>query len=335
LVGRKRKRGRRKNTELEGQLMGRGLHKKTVELIDYIKANILKNERKMIRRIYYALEAHQYITASSKNYQMVKNAIKMARFHGLIHPNQILIDNARKSSVYVNKTTLAHNIINTLSYKAYSYSVNFWDYSNYYIEVWQEKEAMNPEFKSICNKYNIKLETGKGDQSIQVIWYAMKRWDLFLSADKKIVVLYFGDFNPSGLHAPIAIQNTISKLAEAWKSEFKNDFSKVEFKRVGLNLEHVKKYHLPENPTKKTTHKDKVIAKRFIRKFGDINVEMESLAESKKYPLAFTKMVNEAIEEYVDEKAQKKAAYKENTIIPRLEKIINTMKNNYLEKEEE
>lgn len=312
--------------------MGRGLHKKTVELINFIKVNILKDERKMIRRIYYALEAHQYIKASSKNYQMVKNAIKMARFHGLIHPDQILVDEARKGSVYVSKSQAAHKLIENLSYKAYGYTVNFWEYSDYYIEVWQEKEAMNPEFSSICRNYNVLLETGKGDQSIQVIWFAMKRWNLFLSADKKIVILYFGDFNPSGLHAPIAIQNTISKLAKAWKNEFTCDFSQVEFKRIGLNLKHIKDNNLPENPTKKTTHKDKVLAERFIRKFGDINVELESLAE--RNPSACNKMISEAIEEYVDKEAQEKAAHKESMVIPRLVKIINRMKDNYLEEEE-
>lgn len=312
--------------------MGRGLHTKTVELIDYINTHILKNEKKMIRRIYYALESHQKIKASPKNYQMVKNALKAARFHGLIHPDLILIDKGRISSAHVSSTVHAHNIINTLHYSAYSYSVNIWDYSEYYLEIWQEKEAMNPEFIKICREYNLRLETGKGDQSIQVIWNAMKRWDLFLSADKKIVVLYFGDFNPSGLHAPRAIQNTISKLTSAWKDEFENDFSSITFKRVGLSLKHIKEYNLPQNPTKKTTHKDKVLAERFIRKFGDINVELESLAE--RNPSALDHMIRSAIEKYVDQDAVIKAEHKENIVIPKLKKIIQSITNDYLEKEE-
>ncbi len=329
--GRKPKKGRKKNPE-GGLLMGRGLHKKTIELIDFINKHILKDERKSIRRIYYALEARQKITTSSKNYQMIKNAIKMARFHGLINPDQILIDKARQSRTSITETYHAHQVIKALDNMGYWYSINYWDMSDYYIEVWQEKEAMEPEFLPICGKYNIRLETGKGDQSIQVIWAAMKRWNLLLSADKKIVVLYFGDFNPSGIHALTAIQNTITKLNDAWKNKFTCDFSEIEFRRIGLHLSHILKYELPQNPTKQTTHKDKVLAKRFIAKYGDVNVELESLAERNKP--ALLQMIEEAIKEYVEDDVKIKLEQKKRKIYPRIQKIINTMKEDYFNKGE-
>lgn len=334
MVGRKRKRGRRKNTEYmqEGQLLGRGLHKETVELIQYINANILQNQPKSIRRIYYALEAQQKIESSPKSYQKIVNTVKMARFHGLIHPDLLLVDRKRQTRTHITNTYFTHEIFKTLQYAAYAYKVNFWNHSEDYIEIWQEKGTVEPEFHKICQKYNIRLETGGGDQSIQIIWQSMKRWNLFLSRHKRIVILYFGDFNPSGLHALTAIQNTVSKLASAWKHEFTSDFSQIEFKRIGLSVEHIEKHHLPENPTKQTTHKDKVIAERFIRKYGDRNVEIDSLAE--RNPEALNQMIEDAINEYVDENTKVKAKEKENKVRPRIEKIITKMMKNYFEKEE-
>lgn len=310
--------------------MGRGLHKKTVEMIDFIKENILKDDRKSIRRIYYALEARQMLESSDEAYQKVIYAMKMARFHGLIHPEQLLLDKARVSWSHVRESKSAKYVIDSLDWAGYSYVVNYWDIIDTYIEVWQEKEGMEPEFMPITKAYNIRLETGRGDQSITAIWNAMKRWDLFLSGDKKIIILYFGDFNPSGLHAPIAIQNTIAKLSNAWKNEFKGDFSKIEFKRVALTLEHVKKYNLPQNPTKKKTHKDKVIAAKFIKQYGDVNVEMESLAE--RDPDEFKMLIQKAIEEYVDEDVRAKAEARTDKVIARLNKIIKKMKKDYFEK---
>lgn len=313
--------------------MGRGIHKPTRDLIEYIKENILRDERKSIRRIYYALEARQMIVSSDKNYQMVQNAIKTARFHGLIDPDQILVDKGRQSRCGVENSYTAHRVIERLENTAYWYSVNFWELSKSYVEVWQEKESVEPEFIPICRNYNVRLETGRGDQSIQVIWNAMKRWNLLLCRGKKITVLYFGDFNPSGLHAPIAIQNTIAKLSRSWKDRFDNDFSKIEFKRIGLTLEHINQYHLPQNPTKQTSLKDKVIAKRFIRKYGDINVEIESLAERNKE--GFLQMIENALKDHVDEEARLNARIKETNVQPRLRKIIKEMKDDYFAKEKE
>ena len=320
--GRKRKRGRRKNPK-EGLLMGRGLHKQTVELINFIKENILKDDKKSIRRIYYALEALQMVESSDEAYQKVSYACKMARFHGLIHPEQLLLDKARQSRSFAEDTALAPHLLERLSWRAFGYHVNYWDVKDEYIEVWQEKESMEPEFFKICNDYNVRLETAKGDQSITAIWFAMKRLDLFLSTDKKIILLYFGDFNPSGLHSPIAIQNTMRKLRAAWKNEFKNDFSQIEFKRIALNHEHLDKYQLPENPTKKKTIKDKSIAEKFIRKYGDRNVEMESLAE--RQPEEMKKLIVSAISEYVDEEDRAKLKDRMTKVRWRLKKIYDEM----------
>ena len=144
---------------------------------------------------------------------------------------------------------------------------------------------------------------------------------------KKIKVLYFGDFNPSGLHAPMAIQSTMSKLKNAWKSEFKSKFENIEFDRIALRLEDIEKYDLPENPTKKKTHKDKVLAERFIKKYGDRNVELDSLAEHK--PAEFKKQIRDSIEKHLDQKIKLQAEKREAIVIPKLEKIISNMSSNY------
>lgn len=324
--GRKRKRRRRKNPT-EGLLMGRGLHKETRKLIDYIKENIL-TKPKSIRRIYYALEAVQMIESSDESYQKIVSAMKMARFHGLIHPEMFLLDKARKSSSYLKDTYKALNIFQLLHWNPYY--INYWDVSDFYLEVWQEKEGMEQEFLPLTKEYNVRLETGRGYQSIRSIWNAMKRFEPFLLDDKKIKILYFGDFNPAGFHAVTHIQNTIAKLWNSWQNEFKADFSNIEFKRIGLNLEHLEKYNLPENPTKKKTHKDRVIAEEFIKQYGDRNVEMESLAERE--PEIFTEIIQTALQKAFSEELleeRRKAEHRTTVGKRRIEEIIKEMMKLY------
>lgn len=329
-AGRKRKRGRRKKEIMEGLDMGRGLHKETIELINYIKEHIMKGEKKHVRRIYYALESRQKIVSSDQSYQKIKNILKQARFHGLIHPEAILLDKGRKPyGVVGNYSYLAEDVINAIPSLANWYSINKWDYNDYYIEVWQEKESLEPDFTSICSDYGIMCITGRGDQSITAIYHAMKRWKLFLSRDKKIKILYYGDFNPSGLHALVSIQNTVAKLKNSWHTEFPENFEKIEFDRVLLNADQVDKYSLPENPTKQKTHKDRVLAKKFIAKYGDRNVELESLAEHQ--PVVFQTIIRDSITDVFNTKAQEKIGRKVNAARKRLRELLTGIKDYYLE----
>lgn len=243
------------------------LQQKTLDLINMAKA-IVKDTPMDLREIYYEAEARQFIIASSKTYVSLKNALITARKRGLFDPALISTPYDRQPMSMPPTKRSAKQALEIIKSIPKFYQIDNWDFQPNYIEVWVEKITLCKYFRPICEKFGVILIPCKGDQAISAIWDAKKRFDKKLTLDKKVKILYFGDFNPSGVHAPIAINNTFKD----WNTH------NIEFKRIALLFEDIAKYNLPPNPTKKTTKKDRTLAERFIAKYGaDYNVELDSL----------------------------------------------------------
>lgn len=226
------------------------------------------------RSIYYALEAKQLILP--KEYEKLEYALRIGRktkdVNGnlLIDPSKI-IDLTRDPEAVVDRGDESPSKFLTLVKERWKYyDRNFWDEQSDYVEVWLEKLGLAPLFAPICQKYNVRLEITKGDDSISKEWEAARRFESQREKGKRCVMLWLGDFNPQGVMiTPQAILRNMALYG------FK--FDKGQPERVMLNFNHIKKYNLPENPTKKTTKKDITIANRFIKHYGDVNVELNSL----------------------------------------------------------
>jgi len=286
------------------------LQQKTLDLIDMAK--FIMQERPMyLREIYYEAEARQLIQATSKTYTSLKNALIKARKLLLIDPRLIKTPMDRLPLTYPPKDYTAKRAIEIIKHIHSAYDRNFWEFQDTYVEVWIEKISLCDYFEPICKHWGVILVPCKGDQAISAIWEAKQRFDEKLTLGKKIKVLYFGDFNPSGVHAPIAIKKTLKN----WNTP------NIEFKRIALLFEDIAKYNLPPNPTKKTTKKDKTLAERFIAKYGaDYNVELDSL-KAHAYD-EFMSRIEKSIKNEIDLKKRDKTKERIIKVRMRLKNLI-------------
>jgi hypothetical protein len=102
-----------------------------------------------------------------------------------------------------------------------------------------EAEAMKSQFTYYTTPYYVSMVPFKGDPSLYLKMKFAQQLDTFHRwYGKPLVVLYFGDLDPKGEQIPDSAIRDI----RAWSNV---DF---EFKRIGLFLEHVRQWHLPENP---------------------------------------------------------------------------------------
>ena len=286
------------------------LQQKTLDLIN-MALSITKGKPMYLREIYYEAEARQLIIADSKTYTRLKNALIKARKLQLVNPSLIKTPFDRQPMTYPPKDYTAKRAIEIIKHIHAAYDRNFWEDQETYIEVWVEKISLCDYFEPICKHWGVILVPCKGDQAISAIWEAKQRFDEKLTKGKKIKILYFGDFNPSGVHAPIAIKNTLRN----WNTP------NVEFKRIALLFEDIAKYNLPPNPTKKTTKKDRILAERFIAKYGeDYNVELDSL-KAHAYD-EFMSRIENSIKNEVDLKKREITKERINKVRIRLQKII-------------
>lgn len=110
------------------------------------------------------------------------------------------------------------------------------------VMVWFEAKAMIGQFKHYTEPYHASLVPFGGDPSIHFKWTLAKLLEKMNEwyDGKPIIVKYFGDLDPKGLTIP----ESALKDIRAWCSV------PFEFERVGLELEHVKRWNLPDNPEK-------------------------------------------------------------------------------------
>ena len=97
---------------------------------------------------------------------------------------------------------------------------------------------MKPQFDYLCGPYYVSTAPFRGDASIHYKWTIAKDLErLDELYGKPITVLYFGDYDHKGLTIP---ESALRDIRD-WCSV---DFS---FRRVGLTLEQVGRYGVPEN----------------------------------------------------------------------------------------
>ncbi len=159
-----------------------------------------------------------------------------------------------------------------------AYKKNVWANQENYVVVWVEKDALSGIFERITNKYGITLVVGKGYNS----WSIKKELaDIFTNYEKEPIVLYFGNFDPSG-------EDIFRDLEESFNF-FQISLKKIE--KVSLTKDDITKYELPPDFAKKSDTR----ADKFIKKNGDMTVELDAL------PLkVLQEKIKNSIETYMD-----------------------------------
>lgn len=189
-----------------------------------------------------------------------------------------------------------------------------------HIELWTEKDALSGILKRTTEKYHIQLVVNKGYTSSSALYEAYHRVINNLRDSKTFTILYFGDHDPSGLDMIRDIRGRLTMMIT--KGKYKLPLKGLEdwfqVVPIGLNMQQIKKYKLPPNPTKLTdTRSDK-----YVKLHGPDCWEVDALD-----PPTLTAIVEKNITERIDILKYEKMIAKENKGIKELQKFINSHNN--------
>ena len=228
---------------------------KTLDLISAAKKILELQNPATLRQTYYQLVAKHIIDNNKNEYQKLSNALVWARQQELI-PWEWIEDRTRQPRE-VNMWSDLNDFFKTVKS---AYRKDVWASQENYIVVWVEKDALSGIFQRIVNAYGVTLIVGRGYNS----WSIKKELaDIFRASRKKPIVLYFGDFDPSG-------EDIYRDIEESFRF-FQISLNKIE--KVSLTKEDIEKYNLPPDFAKKSDTR----FKKFIAKNGDIAVELDAL----------------------------------------------------------
>jgi hypothetical protein len=313
--------------------------------------SLLSNEQRTVRDVYYALEARGFENDLAERghtfeYRYVKRAVKKGRRHGFIDPD-LIIDESRRAETTVDPGhDDAESFVDDHIRGVWNaYEEDFWQDQDSYVEVWLEKQSLASVFRPICEDLNVRLEATRGDWSDSKVYEATQRLRDRILDGNDVVVLYWGDFNPSGFHAPVSVQETMGYYGvplsfrdpdstvpahyfDIWPPsepvEFEDADGSLLFDRQGINLSHIKQFDLPENPNPSSTDKDRELRERFqtyVSDGRDVNVELNALKEYERDYLE--DRIRASIEEHIDEEAREETEARVEREQARIEQAVD------------
>lgn len=154
--------------------------------------------------------------------------------------------------------------------------VGYWNGQENYVEVWTEKDALSGILRQKTRVYKCALQVTRGYPSLSVV----RDIAGYVPDDSRPVLLYFGDFDPSG-------EDIFRHISEEISERIPN----VLLEKVALTEEDIERYDLPPVPAKKTDSR----YEGFVSKHGDRTVELDALP-----PDVLLDKVSDAILRYLD-----------------------------------
>jgi hypothetical protein len=274
-------------------------YSKKAELLEYIQAILSDGEGRTVRDVYYALDSRGFEYDYDND---VAYTVKRARRSGKIDPDQILDSSRLPATVVDPGFESPDDFAEWVEELPERYDENFWREQDHYLEVWIEKASLVSVFKPICEHYNIRLEAFGGQWSDSKVYETCQRFKPILDEGKDIRVLYFGDFNYSGLQIPVTVLERMGyydipiredmdsedarKFDPEWNlpKEWRNVSGTFGLERLALDLDQIREFDLPYNPNPKSaaSKSDKTLRKRFKEEITDgeaIDVELNALKE--------------------------------------------------------
>lgn len=240
-------------------------------------------QRLSLRQIYYRLVSAHVIENTMNEYKALSRYLVKAREEGRVswrkiedrardtHGSDLGYDDYLDGDIFIKR-----RLEKTFS-PAY-FEFKKWLGQNENVEVWIEKDALSRLASNVANKYGVTVCPSKGYSSFTYIMEAVERIRRY---NGDVTILYFGDYDPSGLD----ITRDLRDRLHAYGAD-------VKVERICLSREQIDFHNLPPFPAKKSD----VRYEKFVQRTGaDDAVELDALE-----PNDLENYIKEAIESHIN-----------------------------------
>lgn len=212
----------------------------SVEILSRYEPGVLT-----IRALHYQLVSIG-MTNTLQHYKRVVSAMEVARWDGRVdfeafsdRDRGMWVIPTPSQPIWRTNRTKQNN-----RFRAWmrSYGKNRWENQPYYPEILIEKKALEGVFAKPCAKWGIAVGACKGYPSLTFLYELSERMRDAIGNGKQPIILYFGDYDPSGEDIPRSIGENLEKFGVYG----------VEIRRIVLMEQQVIEWGLPPAPAKET-----------------------------------------------------------------------------------
>ncbi len=207
--------------------------------------------------------------------------LKWLRIEGYI-PWHSIVDEQRTLTDKQGFSTLDDFIESELDYFLNGYRKCLAKRQPYHIEVWLEKATLRHIVEPITNRYCRRLMCCKGYNSVTFQEGFLRRAQEAMGIGMTPIVLYFGDWDPSGCDMLYAAAQTLTEEMGLFG---------MDFYRCGINPCHFSSIPADPVPIKSADSR----ARKFIEKYGPTAYELDAFE-----PEALQMLVDESIRTFTD-----------------------------------
>lgn len=230
-----------------------------------------------LRQLYYQFVSRDLLPNKQREYSRLGRILSDARMAG-----QIDWDAIEDRTRNLKKTVTWNNPEQIIKSCASQFKLDHWLNQEYYIEVWIEKEALIGVIEDVCRKLHVGWFACKGYVSKSEMYASARRMRWYgFDEGKQPIIIHLGDHDPSGMD----MTRDIQRQHEVFEGS-------LDIRRIALNMDQIKKYNPPPNPTKMTDSR----SSGYVEKFGESCWELDALD-----PKMMQKLVNDTILEYRDQ----------------------------------
>lgn len=252
-----------------------------------------------LRTMFYRLYSLGKLPNTVSAYKGLIKKLVEARKNGLI-PFDAFSDGAKRSTIgsyddiRIDPIEWAEKYIEKIKeiLDGQTYNIGRWHNQPHYVEVWIEKDALASTFEKFLEHRDVYICVNKGYSSWTFLYDNAMRLQKMADKDKELHVLYFGDFDPSGLDMELGHLNDALEF-------FGLD---IDFHRVSITLDQIQNFEIPEMPEDPDTvakaHRDPRY-KKFMEEHGRlVLVELDAMLAVA--PDDFQRIVQESVDQYYD-----------------------------------
>jgi len=229
-----------------------------------------QNYRLTLRQLYYQMIARDLFPAewvdpetgtknNIKNYKRFGDLVNNGRMAG--HLDWAFIEDRARETVFPSFWDSPNELVDICA-RAFRYDK--WENQPNHIEVMVEKDAVSGILTPVCSELQVRFTANRGYASSSLFYEVSNRLSEAIDQGKEVIILYFGDHDPSGMDMT---RDIIDRM-----KTFTFD-SPIEVRRLALNMEQIKQWNPPENPAKETDS-------RFLdyrRLYGDSCWELDAV----------------------------------------------------------
>jgi len=266
-----------------------------------------------LRQLYYQCIAHDVLPDSwidpktgsknvQKNYHRLGSIVNNARVAGLLDW-AVMVDLGRSTK----RNSHWDSTFDALDSIAEQFRIEKWENQPVHVEVMCEKQAAEGILLPVCRELDVPFTSNKGYPSQSYIYQRGRTLGHLWQGGKEIVVIYFGDHDPSGLDMDRDLGVRLNMFGRV-------DDYEITIDRLALTSAQIKKYNPPPNPVKFTDSR----ADGYTVLHGHESWELDALD-----PAVLANLCRSAILQHRDEDLWDEAVEKEDDMRGELRKLAD------------